>query len=126
MFENAQGVAVIAASDFERARSFYEDVLGLEPEDVQEAAQAVTYRLGQTRLLLYATSYAGTAKNTVFGIESTDLDGDMAALREKGVEFLDYDFPGLKTVDGVAEMEGERSSWFTDSEGNILALMQRS
>ena len=50
----------------------------------------------------------------------------MAALREKGVVFLDYDFPGLKTVDGVAELEGERSAWFEDSEGNILALMQRS
>ena len=39
------------------------------------------------------------------------------------MEFLDYDFPGLKTVDGVAELDGEKSAWFDDSEGNILALV---
>ena len=86
----------------------------------------MTYRLAGVPLLVYQTSFAGTAKNTVFGLETADLDGDMAALRAKGVEFMDYDFPGLKTVDGVAEMDGERSSWFTDSEGNIFGLFQRA
>jgi hypothetical protein len=39
---------------------------------------------------------------------------------------MDYDFPGLKTVDGVAQLGTERSAWFEDSEGNILALGQRT
>jgi predicted enzyme related to lactoylglutathione lyase len=76
--------------------------------------------------MVYRTSYAGTAQNTVFAIDTDDLDRDMAALRAKGIEFLEYDFPGLKTVDGIAEIEGERSAWFADSEGNILALGQRN
>jgi predicted enzyme related to lactoylglutathione lyase len=126
MFEQARGVAVIAASDLARARSFYEGTFDLTPEEVQEEAQTVIYRLAGVPLMVYQTTYAGTAKNTVFGLESKDLEADMAALRAKGVTFLDYDFPGLKTVDGVAEMDGERSSWFTDSEGNILGLFQRA
>lgn len=126
MFEQARGVAVVAASDLARARSFYEGTLGLTPEEIQEEVQTVIYRLAGVPLMVYQTSYAGTAKNTVFGLESTDLDADMAALRAKGVAFLDYDFPGLKTVDGVAEMNGERSSWFEDSEGNIFGLFQRT
>ncbi len=126
MFEQARGVAVVAASDLARARSFYEGTLGLTPEEIQEEVQTVIYRLAGVPLMVYQTSYAGTAKNTVFGLESTDLDADMAALRAKGVAFLDYDFPGLKTVDGVAEMDGERSSWFEDSEGNIFGLFQRT
>ena len=76
--------------------------------------------------MVYRTTFAGTAKNTVFGLETKDLDGDMATLRDKGVKFLEYDFPGLKTVDGVAELAGERSSWFEDSEGNILGLFERA
>ena len=52
------------------------------------------YRLGGVPLMVYQTSYAGTAQNTVFAIETDDLAGAMAALREKGVTFMDYDFPG--------------------------------
>ncbi|WP_345802672.1 VOC family protein [Microbacterium sp. AZCO] len=127
MFENARGAAVLAASDLARARSFYEGVLGLQAvEESPEEAQMVVYELAGTRLLVYATSFAGTAKNTVFGIDTDDLDRDMAALRDKGVTFMDYDFPGLKTVDGVAELGGERSSWFADSEGNLIALSERT
>lgn len=125
MFENARGAAVIAASDLARAREFYEGVLGLKSvEGSMDEEQAVFYELGGTPLMVYATSFAGTAKNTVFAIETDDLDRDMAALRAKGVVFQEYDFPGLKTVDGVAELGGERSSWFEDSEGNVLALSQ--
>jgi predicted enzyme related to lactoylglutathione lyase len=125
MFENAQGAAVIAAKDLARAKSFYEGVLGLTPEETPSEEDAVLYRLGGVPLMVYATSYAGTAKNTVFAIDTDDLERDMAALRDKGVVFMDYDFPGLKTVDGVADMDGEKSAWFADSEGNILALDQR-
>jgi hypothetical protein len=39
---------------------------------------------------------------------------------------MDYDMPGLKTENGIADLDGERSAWFADSEGNILALGQRS
>ena len=126
MFENARGAAVVAASDLGRARSFYEGVLGLEVDETQDEAGVVYYRLAGVPLMVYQSDYAGTAKNTVFAIDTDDLEGAMSALREKGVVFMDYDFPGLKTVDGVAEMGGEKSAWFADSEGNILALGQRT
>jgi catechol 2,3-dioxygenase-like lactoylglutathione lyase family enzyme len=126
MFEDARGVAVIAASDLNRARSFYEGVLGLPVAEEIPDGDTVFYLMGGTPLMVYQTAYAGTAKNTVFALETKDLAGDMAALREKGVAFMDYDFPGLKTVDGVAELPGENSAWFSDSEGNILALSQRT
>ena len=126
MFEDARGAAVIAASNLARARSFYEGVLELTvTEESPDEEEAVSYELAGTRLLVYATSFAGTAKNTVFAIDTDDLARDMTALRDKGVVFMDYDFPGLKTVDGVAELGGEKTAWFEDSEGNILALSQR-
>lgn len=126
MFENAQGAAVVAAKDLGRAREFYEGVLELTPEPTPSEDDAIYYRLGGVPLMVYVTSYAGTAQNTVFAIDTDDLARDMAALRAKGVVFMDYDFPGLKTVDGVAELGTEKSAWFADSEGNILALGQRN
>jgi hypothetical protein len=47
---------------------------------------------------------------------------DVEALRAKGVVFEEYDFPGLKTDDGVAKLGDREGAWFKDSEGNILAL----
>jgi catechol 2,3-dioxygenase-like lactoylglutathione lyase family enzyme len=125
VFENARGVAVIAVAELDRARGFYEGVLGLAVEEDHPETDSVVYRVGGTFLMLYLTGYAGTAKNTVFAFETDDLDGDMAALREKGVSFMDFDFPGLTTVDGVAELPGERSAWFEDTEGNAIAVSQR-
>ena len=61
------------------------------------------YDLGGTPVLVYQTDFAGTAKNTAFGLISDDLDRDMPHLRTHGVMFHDYDMPGLKTVDGVAD-----------------------
>lgn len=126
MFENAQGAAVLAAKDLDRAKRFYEGVLGLTPEPTPSEEDAVFYRLGGVPLMVYVTSYAGTAQNTVFAIDTDDLERDMAALREKGVTFMDYDFPGLKTVNGVAQLGTEKASWFADSEGNIISLGQRN
>ena len=65
--------------------------------------------------------------------EVDELDVVMAELRRRGVVFEEYDFPGLKTVNGIAEVsgnyassggKGERGAWFRDSEGNLLGLGQ--
>jgi hypothetical protein len=40
------------------------------------------------------------------------------------VTFEEYDMPWLKTVNGVANLDGNQLAWFKDSEGNLLALAQ--
>jgi predicted enzyme related to lactoylglutathione lyase len=122
MFENSMAMAVLPASDQERAQRFWHDVFGLDPGSAE--AGGLTYVIGGVAVLVYETQFAGTNKATAFSLMTDDLDRDMAALREKGVTFHDYDFPGLKTENGVVEMDGERGAWFDDSEGNIIALAQ--
>ena len=47
-----------------------------------------------------------------------DVKAAVQELRGKGVVFEDYDFPGLKTEDGVATMpDGSAAAWFLDTEG---------
>lgn len=124
MFENASAYAVLPASDLDRARDYWSRLLDREPEMSMED-EAFFILIGGVRVLVYRTQFAGTAQNTVLGIESDDLDGDMERLRALGVEFNAYDLPGLTTVDGVAEIDGLRTAWFTDSEGNIVAIGDR-
>jgi predicted enzyme related to lactoylglutathione lyase len=121
MFENASVSAVLPASDIGRAKSFWHDTFGLDPVD-QFSPDAVMYEINGTRILVYETTFAGTAQSTALAIDVPDFDGAIADLRSKGVELNDYDLPGLQTVDGVAELEGNRVAWFNDSEGNIISL----
>ena len=46
----------------------------------------------------------------------------MRELRGKGVKFEEYDFPGLKTVNGIATTGELKTAWLRDSEGNTLAI----
>jgi len=126
MLNNASIMAVLPAKDIDRAKAFYRDKLGIEPSESMEDG-TVMYTCGQgTRFLLYQTDNAGTAKNTQMGWETDDLEWEMAELRGRGLVFEDYDFPGLKTENGVATADWGKAAWFLDSEGNIVNIAQRS
>jgi hypothetical protein len=55
-----------------------------------------------------------------------DLATEMAVLRSLGVTFEEYDTSWFKTVNGVANLDGNQLAWFKDSESNLLALAQLS
>ena len=126
MFKDSNIIAVLPAKDINRAKEFYRDKLGIEPSDSMEEG-SLMYRCGQgTGFLVYQTENAGTAKNTQLGWETEDLEREMEELRGRGVVFEDYDFPGLKTENGVATADWGKAAWFLDSEGNILNVSQRA
>ena len=117
--------ANLAAADVERARRWYEDKLGLTPYE-SWPEELLHFRVGASRFSIYRTATAGTAKNTVAVFDVADLRAEVVALRARGVTFEDYDFgDGERTVDGIIESDdGGLNAWFTDSEGNVLALAQ--
>jgi catechol 2,3-dioxygenase-like lactoylglutathione lyase family enzyme len=113
---------VLPAKDLQRARQYYHDKLGLDPNAEHEGM--VTYRTDGGTFDVYETPNAGTAQNTQMCWATDDLDAEMRQMRERGVVFEDYDVPGLKTVDGVASDDEMRTAWFRDSEGNFLCITQ--
>jgi len=118
----ATGLArpVLPAEDLSRARAFYHGTLGLEVEDMP-GGQFLVHAGGDSSVLVYETSHT-TAHNTAAVFLVEDLSTTMSDLRSHGVRFEDYDMPGLKTIDGVAETPAGSTAWFTDSEGNIIAV----
>jgi catechol 2,3-dioxygenase-like lactoylglutathione lyase family enzyme len=124
MFANRNATFMIPVSDLQRAKRWYEEKLGLKPDDDRGEIGAGYTLGGGTKAFMYPTQFAGTAQNTMLGFNSPDLVADMKALRAKGVVFLDYDLPGLKTENGMADYEGMKNAWANDSEGNILAFVE--
>ena len=121
----------LPARDLDRARRFYSEVLGLDPVD--ERPGGLLYRCGTTEFALFASSGGSPGTFTQMGWAVEDLDEVMTELRARGVRFEEVDVPGLRTKDGVAEIEGnypskgftgERAAWFRDSEGNLLGIGQ--
>lgn len=120
---SAPAYAVLPAESIDRARAFYRDVLGLPLQDYPEARQFIAQAGSGTRVLVYERPRT-TAEQTTLGFQVPQLDKTMAELRERGVRFEEYDQPGLKTVNGVAQMGNTYAAWFRDSEGNIISLAQ--
>lgn len=124
MLSNSKVYATIPAQDLERAKSFYADKLELKPSE--ERPEGLLYECGGGQFMLFPTHGQPSGTHTQLGWDVEDLEGVVAKLRENGVKFEEYDLPGLKTVDGIAEIAGERGAWFKDSEGNLLAIGEQT
>lgn len=123
MLSNAPVTAVVPCSDLERAKKFYEGKLGLKAVfDMKE--HGTVYGCGKgTTLLVYTTDAKGSAA-TAAAWTVEDIKSAVDDLKAKGVVFEEYDMPGIKTVDGIAENDGMKSAWFKDPDGNILNIDQ--
>jgi catechol 2,3-dioxygenase-like lactoylglutathione lyase family enzyme len=123
MLGNSNAVPTIAVKDVEAAKKFYSDVLGLEL--LKENVEGLTYKSGDSRILVYPSSYAGSNKATYAGWSVDNIETAVEELKSKGVQFEHYDFPG-STLEGDIHVMGDiKGAWFTDPDGNILALDQQ-
>jgi catechol 2,3-dioxygenase-like lactoylglutathione lyase family enzyme len=124
MLTNSSVAAILPVTDMDRARKFYEESLGLKPSGKDIGPDHVMYECGGgTKLVIYKREQT-KADHTAAGFWVADIEKEMGELRSKGVTFEEYDFPGLKTVNGVATIGPTKSAWFKDTEGNILAISQ--
>jgi catechol 2,3-dioxygenase-like lactoylglutathione lyase family enzyme len=131
VLNDARVATRIPAQDLNRARAFYADKLGLEPSE--ERPGGLLYRCASGEFALFESAGASPGTFTQMAWEVDDIVATVAELKERGVVFEDVDLPGLKTVDGIAEVsgnypskggKGERAAWFRDSEGNMLGIGQ--
>jgi catechol 2,3-dioxygenase-like lactoylglutathione lyase family enzyme len=131
MLQNGRVATRLPAQDLNRARSFYAEKLSLEPTD--ERPGGLLYRCASGEFALFQSAGASPGTFTQMGWEVDDIQATVAALKERGVVFEEVELPGLRTVDGIAEISGnypsksasgERGAWFRDSEGNMLGIGQ--
>jgi catechol 2,3-dioxygenase-like lactoylglutathione lyase family enzyme len=114
---------VLLATDLELSRDFYRDKVGLEV--LIESSFAVTFKCGGDSRLAISKSTTGTAdEQTQAAFRVKDLDAEVAVLRSRGVKIEEYDLPGIKTVDGIADVGFARFAWFIDPGKNCVGVMQ--
>ena len=114
---------VLLATDLDAARAFYHEKLGLPI--LLERDGAIEFSCGGDTRLSVSKSTTGTAdRQTQVGWSVSNLEATLALLRADGVKIEDYDLPGLKTEDGIADVGFGRMAWIIDPGGNCLGIVQ--
>jgi catechol-2,3-dioxygenase len=122
MWETAQAEATLPAKDLDRAKAFYSEKVGLDP--TSEDKVGVHFVVGGTRFRLFRSGGAASGTHTQLALVVGDIAGQVRTLQSRGLRFEEYDYPNLKTIDGVADMGYAKAAWFKDSEGNLLGIAE--
>ena len=117
MLKDRNSSAIVAVADIDRARQFYEQVLGLSL--IKADPGLLSFKTGSTTLIVYKSDFAGTnqANAVVWGV-GDEIESITADLKAKGVQFEHY--PGMD-LQGDIHVAGDfRMVWLKDPDGNIL------
>lgn len=121
MLSDHTAIPVIAVTDMDRARAFYEGTLGFTTAG--DVPDGVVYRTSNGGFLVYPSAYAGTNRATAvsFQLPADAFDTEVDALRAAGIELQTFDLPGDATwTDGVLSDGTMKAAWFADPDGNVL------
>jgi len=122
MLQDLEIHAALPVQDMARAKRYYSEQLGLTP--FEESPGAIDYKCKDSWFSLFPSQGRSDGSFTQAGWRCDDIDAVVAYLRGRGVRFVEYDQPGFKTANGIADFGFLRAAWFKDSEGNMLGLAE--
>jgi catechol 2,3-dioxygenase-like lactoylglutathione lyase family enzyme len=120
MLRDCRVFTTLPVTDSARARAFYAEKLGLTPTE----PDGDFYECGGGTRFVISTMSAKPGGHTQMGFVVDNVAVVVKQLQSNGVVFEEYDWPTLKTVDGVADFGDLKSAWFKDSEGNMIGIME--
>lgn len=118
---SCQTTVMLPVKDIGRARRFYENQLALPP-GTEKPDGKVVYHCGGTEIALFPREGGTRAEHTALSFRVENIRAAIHEMEARGIDFADYDLPGLKTVEHVCVLGSEKAAWFSDPEGNILCL----
>lgn len=115
-------VGFVLTKDYDKARVFYERVLGCEFVSLDQFALVV--RLGGHQIRISKVADFTPLRSTVLGWEVSDIEGVVDSLAHRGVAFEKYPFVQDKERGIWSAPGGNKVAWFKDPDGNVLSVSQ--
>ncbi len=122
MLKEAPVSLQIRIKDHAITRDFFVNKLGLKHIDLGPKVPAM-YEAGDGTMIVAYSGEPTHPEHTVGMFLVKDVEAEVRELQGKGVKFEEYDMPDLKTVNGIATWDEQKSAWFKDPDGYIFALM---
>ncbi|MEA2607939.1 MAG: hypothetical protein QOJ75_182 [Chloroflexota bacterium] len=119
MLANALAVTTVAVTDVERAKTFFQEKVGLTL--LGETPAGLRFGAGKGSQLAVRRGQPNVGQ-TVAHFEVDDLDAVVRDLTSRGITFEEYETP--KTVNFIAQIGPARGAWFKDPDGNVLGLRE--
>ncbi len=125
MFKDTPAFSGFAVDDIEKAKKFYNEVLGLNIE--QPMGQLQLNLAGGHHIFVYAKPNYEPANYTVLNFQVDDVDAAVDELTRRGVKFEIYNNGPLKTDEkGISRNNGGPTiAWFKDPAGNYLSVLEK-
>ena len=123
MFKNTKAFSGFSADNLEKAEEFYGQKLGLDV--VKEQEGLVLKIAGGNGTIIYPKPNHSPATFTILNFPVDNIDDAVAELTKRGIQFEQYNQPGLKTDEkGIHRGDGPLIAWFKDPAGNILSVIE--
>ena len=119
MLADSMVVLTVAVTDLDRAKTFFQEQLGLPVLDEQPFA--VRFGAGRGTQISVRRGQPNVGQ-TVGHFEVADIEAEVRDLTARGVAFADYETP--KTVNFIAQVGPARGAWFQDPDGNVFGLRE--
>ncbi len=122
--------AALPAQDLRRAKTFYNDKVGLQAVEshfleASDGRMGLTVGDGLNQLFVYPAQARSSGEFTQAVIQVADVRAEVAVMRDRGVEFEEYDTSETRTQNGIARTpDGGEGAWFKDSESNLVGLVR--
>jgi catechol 2,3-dioxygenase-like lactoylglutathione lyase family enzyme len=117
-------VAFVPIKDAERARAFYEGVLGLT--FVKDDGFALVFDANGVMVRVAKVPQFTPAQFTILGWQVTEIEKVAAELQRKGVLFERYGFFKQDDLGIWTASTGDKVAWFKDPDGNVLSISQHA
>ncbi len=115
-------VLFLATVDAQRARAFYDGVLGLT--FVADEPPALVFQVGNSMLRIQKVEKVHAAPYTALGWDVADIREMVRRLAKVGVAFEWFDGLG-QDEDGIWQApSGALVAWFRDPDGHVLSLTE--
>ncbi len=122
MLANTKAFSGFSVDDIDAAKRFYGDTLGLQ---VSENDAGLTLHIDGRGILIYPKDNHEPATFTILNFPVDDVEGTVAWLTERGVEFERYEGTEIETDEqGIFRGGGPLIAWFKDPAGNVLSVIK--
>lgn len=125
MLGEGKATSGFAVHDLKKATEFYEGILGLGVEVLDQEHGLTKLKLAEEcDVLMYLSADMKPASYTMLNFEVDDIDAAVDGLGARGVSFERYE--GFDHDEkGIVRSPGPQIAWFKDPSGNILAVLQQ-
>jgi len=124
MFKHTKAFSGFSVDDIEKAKDFYQNILGLDVAEEMMGILALHIE-GSNRIIIYPKPNHTPATFTILNFPVDDVEKAVDELIAKGIVFEQYDFGEFKTdAKGIIRGMGPTIAWFKDPAGNILSVLR--